>query len=148
MEIILNEDIATLGYKNDIVKVKSGFARNYLIPKGMAKVANVQNRKIVAEVVKQQAAKLEKVKAEMNALKEKIEAATIKIGAKAGTSGKIFGSVTNIQIADALKEQFGIELDRKKIKIEGEVKDLGTYQSRVELYKDIIAESGFEVVAE
>jgi len=148
MEIILNEDIATLGYKNDIVKVKSGFARNYLIPKGMAKVANVQNRKIVAEVVKQQAAKLEKVKAEMNALKEKIEAATIKIGAKAGTSGKIFGSVTNIQIADALKEQFGIELDRKKIKIIGEVKDLGTYQSRVELYKDIIAESGFEVVAE
>jgi len=148
MDIILNEDIATLGYKNDIVKVKAGFARNYLIPKGLAKVANEQNRKIAAEVIKQQAAKLEKVKAEMNALKDKIEAATIKIGAKAGTSGKIFGSVTSLQIADVLKEQFGVEIDRKKIKIIGEVKELGSYQSRVELYKEIIAESNFEVVAE
>lgn len=148
MEIILMEDIDNLGYKNEVVDVKPGYARNYLIPKQKAKVANNANRKALEEMMRQQENKLQKMVAEFEKQAEKISNTVIKVGAKTGTSGKIFGSITSIQLADAIKEQTGVEVDRKKVTIKDEVKSIGTYPAEVELFKDIVAEFSFEVVAE
>ena len=148
MEIILLQDVDKLGLKFDVVNVKPGYGRNYLIPKGLAKVANTSNKKHLEEILKQRSAKIAKLTEEMKQLAEKLAASKITVGAKAVTSGKLFGSVTNIQVSDALKNQFNLEVDRKKIQILGEVKELGTYKANVSLYKEIMAEIQFEVVAE
>lgn len=148
MEIILKQDVKGLGYKDDKVKVANGYARNYLLPKGMAVVATMSVSKMHSEMLKQRAFKEDKVRKEAVATAEKLNGYTVKVGAKAGESGKIFGSVTSIQIADALKKA-GYNVDRKNIDINEEhVKQLGTYGAKVRLYKDIAAQINFEVVAE
>jgi len=148
MEIILKQDIPNLGYENDIVKVKPGYARNYLIPKGMAIIASETNRKVLAEVQRQKSFKEEKLREEAETTAKLLDKVSLKIGAKVGTSGKIFGSVNAIQIADALKEK-GYDIDRKKVEVDGDaIKEVGEYVAKVHLYKDIKGEVKFEVVPE
>ncbi len=146
MELILLEDVEHLGSKNDLVSVKSGYGRNYLIPKGLAMVANASRKKHALEIQKQQSAKREKMLADMNALAESLKTEVITIGAKAGSSGKLFGSVTSIQIADALKKQKNVDVDRRKITLQEEIKNLGTYKAKIQLHKEISSEITFEVV--
>jgi large subunit ribosomal protein L9 len=149
MEVILKQDIANLGYKDDIVTVKNGYGRNYLIPQGFAILATETNKKVMAENKKQKSYKEEKIRNEATTIAKTLETLTLKIGAKAGTSGKIFGSVNAIQIAQALKEQFNFDFDRKNIEVDGEsIKELGSYKARVKLHKEISAEVSFEVIAE
>lgn len=149
MQIILKQDVQNLGYTDDIVEVKNGYARNYLIPKGFAIAANESNKKILAEVSKQRAYKIDKIRNEASAEAKLLDGLTVRIGAKAATSGKIYGSVNEIQIADAIKEQHNYDIDRKKIKIEGEsIKEVGTYKATAKLYKDIVAVITFEVFTE
>jgi large subunit ribosomal protein L9 len=149
MEVILKQDVQDLGYKDDIVHVKDGYGRNYLIPKGLAILATEANRKMIAENKKQKSYKEEKIRSEATTIAKTLETITLKIGAKAGTSGKIFGSVNAIQIANALKEQFNFEFDRKQIEVDGEsIKELGSYKARVKIHKEISAEVNFEVFAE
>ncbi len=147
MEIILKKDIENLGYESDVVKVKNGYARNYLIPNGIAVLATETNKKVLAEVQKQKSFKEENLRAEAETSKKLLEKVELKIGAKAGTSGKIFGSVNALQIAESLKEK-GYEIDRRKIDVSDSIKELGDYTSTVKLYKDIKADVKFEVVAE
>jgi large subunit ribosomal protein L9 len=150
MEIILKQDVNKLGYKDEIVKVKDGYANNYLIPQGYAMVATPSNKKILAENLKQRAFKEAKIKQDAEAFAEtlnKVEG--LKIAAKASESGKIFGSVNTIQIADAIKAQFDIDVDRKKISIVGDaIKEVGTHKVVVSVYKEIKSEITFEVYAE
>jgi large subunit ribosomal protein L9 len=149
MEVILKQDVAKLGYKDDIVTVKNGYGRNYLIPQGLAILATGTNKKVVAENKKQKSYKEDKIRNEATNIAKTLETLTLKIGAKAGTSGKIFGSVNAIQIAHALKEQFNFEFDRKQIEVDGDsIKELGTYKAKVKLHKEISAEIEFEVFAE
>jgi large subunit ribosomal protein L9 len=148
MEIILLKDIENLGTKFDVVTVKPGYGRNYLIPQGFAKVANTANKKHNEEIKKQQSAKIAKLIEDYKALAEKLKASKIIVGAKAGTTGKLFGSVTNIQVAEALKKQFDLTVDRKKVHIIGEVKEVGSYKANVNLYKEVTTEIDFDVVAE
>jgi large subunit ribosomal protein L9 len=149
MEIILKKDVTKLGYTNDIVTVANGYARNYLIPQGFAVLATATNKKIVAENVKQRAFKAAKLKTEAEDIAKSIEAVSVRIGAKAAQNGKIYGSVNALQIAEALKEQANIEVDRKKIIIDGEsVKELGEYVAKINLGKDVSANIKFEVYAE
>lgn len=147
MEIILKEDIAGLGYKNDVVKVKDGYARNYLIPKGYAVIANKSNLRQLEEELKQASHKAEKMKADAQALADKIGKLVLEIKAKVGESGRIFGSVTNGHIAEALKEK-GFDIDRKKILIVGEAKTLGEYKAIIDLHREVKHEITFNVVAE
>ncbi|MEE0889673.1 MAG: 50S ribosomal protein L9 [Bacteroidales bacterium] len=150
MEIILKQDVNKLGYKDEIVKVRDGYANNYLIPQGYAMVATPSNKKILAENLKQRAFKEAKIKQDAEAFAEtlnKVEG--LKIAAKASESGKIFGSVNSIQIADAIKAQFDIDVDRKKISIVGDaIKEIGTHKIIVSVYKEIKSEITFEVYAE
>ncbi len=149
MEIILKQDVQKLGYADDIVKVKDGYARNYLIPQGLAIQATEPNRKMLAETLKQRAFKLEKIRKEAEFLAGKIEGLTIKIGTKASEKGTIFGSVTNIAVAQALKEQHDIEVDRKKIILSSEhIKELGNYTAQINIHKDIKVTVNLEVIAE
>lgn len=149
MEIILKQDIEKLGYTNDIVNVKDGYARNFLIPNRMAIIANPTNRKVLAETLKQQAFKENKVKNEAAAIAKALEGLTLKIAVKAGTSGKIFGSVNSVMIANAIKEAKNIELDRKRISInEDAVKEVGNYKASIRLHKEVQFEIDFEVFAE
>lgn len=149
MEVILKQDVPNVGYKDDIVTVKSGYGRNYLIPKGLAILATETNKKVVAENKKQKSYKEDKIRNEAMTIAKTLETITLKIGAKAGTSGKIFGSVNAIQIAHALKEQFNFDFDRKQIEVDGEsIKELGSYKARIKLHKEIGAEINFEVFAE
>jgi large subunit ribosomal protein L9 len=149
MDIILKQDIQNLGYANDIVTVKDGYARNYLVPKGLAIIADKTSRKVHAENMKQKSFKESKVRTEAEALAAKLEKVSLTIGAKAATTGKIFGSVNAIQIAEALKEQFDYEVDRKRIKLDGDsIKELGQYEALVNLHKEVKATIKFEVVAE
>lgn len=147
MEVILKEDMLTLGYKDDVVNVKRGYARNYLIPQGKAIIATESAKKVLAENQRQRAHKLEKVKADAQALADKMEGVSLVIGAKTSSSGTIFGSVTNIQLADALKEK-GFEVDRKLIMIKDTVKEIGNYNAVLKLHKEVSVEIPFEVVAE
>ncbi len=147
MEVILIQDVKNLGYKNDIVKVKNGYANNYLIPQGCAILATPANKKVLAENVKQQNFKENKIRSEAEALKQKIESISLKISQKVSTTGKIFGSVNNIQIANALLEQHQVEVDRKKISFEP-VKEIGSYSAKIFIFKDIEAVCNFEVIAE
>lgn len=149
MEIILKQDVKNLGFANDVVKVKAGYARNYLIPQGMAIAATETNKKILSENLKQKSFKEEKVKKEAETLGKALDGITVKIGAKAAETGKIFGSVNNIQIAEAIKDQFNYDIDRKKINVDGEnIKELGTYTAEIVLHREVKANINFEVFAE
>lgn len=149
MEVILKQDIQNLGYANDVVNVKAGYARNYLIPKGLAITANETNKKVLEENLRQKSFKEEKIRKEAETLAKALEGITVKIGAKAAETGKIFGSVNNIQIADAIQQQFKYDIDRKKIIVDGEsIKELGTYSAEIRLHKDVKVQISFEVFAE
>lgn len=146
MDIILLQDIDNVGDKHTIVKVKDGYGRNYLLPRGMAILANDTNRRKLAEMVRIDEARESKRLDEYRELASRIQSATLRIGAKAGTSGKIFGSVNNSQIANAIREQLGIEIERRKIEIPEEVKSLGSYTANLNLHKQVKATVNFEVV--
>ncbi|MGA3013065.1 MAG: 50S ribosomal protein L9 [Bacteroidales bacterium] len=149
MEVILKQDVPNLGYTNEKINVKPGYARNFLIPQGIAILATETNKKILDENLKQKAFKEDKIKSEAEELAKGLKDITVKIGAKAAESGKIFGSVNAIQIAQALKDQFKFDVDRKKIHVDGEhIKELGTYKARIILHKEVQLEINFEVFAE
>jgi large subunit ribosomal protein L9 len=149
MEVILIQDVAKLGYKDDIVNVKNGYANNYLFPMGMAIMATATNKKIHAENMRQRAFKEERIRKEAETLKESLEGKTIRVAAKASANGQIFGSVNNIQVAEALKEQYNYDIDRKKIVVDGSrVKEIGSYPITINIHKDIKAEITLEVFAE
>lgn len=148
MDIVLLKDVDNLGSVNEIVTVKPGYARNFLIPQGMALVANKANRNVVGNRVKAQENREAKMLNEFKAIADQIQSAPVIIKTKAGTSGKIFGSVTNVQVAAAIREAFGIALERKKVILLEEVKMLGSYTARVDLTKVVSAVVNFEVVAE
>jgi len=145
MDIILKTDIAGLGYKNDTVSVKPGYGRNYLIPQGYAMMASDSNKKMITENIRQAAHKAEKIKTNAQTMADQIGDMVLTIPAKAGESGKIFGRVTSIQIADALRAK-GFDVDRKKITID-DVKTLGTYQASLDLHKEVKHKVNVEVVA-
>jgi large subunit ribosomal protein L9 len=147
MEVILTQDMQGLGYKNDVITVKAGYGRNYLIPKGFAIMANASNRKMIEENVRQAAHKAEKLKKDAEALAEQIGDLVLEIGAKVGESGKIFGAITTLQISDALNDK-GFEIDRKKISFNSKVKEVGEYAATLDLHKDVKKEIPFKVVAE
>ena len=147
MELILIEDVAGLGYKNDIVSVKKGYGRNYLIPQGKAVIASESARKVLAENLKQRAHKLAKIKADAEELAAKLAPVALTIATKVSATGTIFGAVTNIQIAEALAK-LGFEIDRKTIVVKDTVKEVGSYTATVKLHKEVSVEVPFEVVAE
>jgi large subunit ribosomal protein L9 len=148
MEIILTQDVDRLGSKDDLVKVKDGFARNFLIPQKKAIVATSTAKKVLAENIKQRAHKEAKFKNEALAIAEKLANKKISIGAKTSTLGKIFGSVNTIQLAEAINKK-GFEIDRKQIMLpEDHIKEVGTYSAKIKLHKEVIIEIEFEVVAE
>ncbi|MBP6397429.1 MAG: 50S ribosomal protein L9 [Saprospiraceae bacterium] len=148
MDIILLKDMDKLGEKHSVVSVKPGYGRNYLIPQGVGVVANAVNRKkldtLIAEEEAKESARLE----EYRSLAQQMEGKTLKIGVKAGTTGKIFGSVTSVQVSQALKDQLGLDVERKKIVLPEEVKDLGTYQATINLHKEVSTKIEFELIAE
>lgn len=148
MDIILLADIDKVGDKHDVVKVKAGYARNYLIPKGLAAVANKTNKSILADSIRQEDARQNKMLDAYKTMADQLQTITLQIGAKTGTTGKIFGSVTNVQIAQALKEHHGIEIERKKIHIIDEVKEVGSYEAQIDLHKEVKTKVKFDVVAE
>lgn len=148
MEVILQKEVENLGNQYELVKVRPGYARNFLIPRGLAVVATVSNRKVMDEITKQRAHKEEKFKKDAENLAVKLKDAVLKIAAKAGENGKIFGSVNAIQLAEAI-EKLGFKVDRKNIDLKSDtIKSTGKYTANVRLYKDITAEVAFEVVAE
>jgi len=148
MEIILKEDISNLGHKDDIITVKDGYARNYLIPQGLAINATRSAKKMHEEILRQRAHKEEKVREEAAEIAKKLEDVSLTIGAKTSTKGKIFGSVNTIQIAEALKEK-DFEIDRKNITIKEElIKEVGKYTAKIKLHKEVYVEIPFEIVAE
>jgi large subunit ribosomal protein L9 len=147
MEIILTQDVQGLGYKNDVVKVKPGYGRNYLIPNGVALIANDSNKRMVAENSRQAAHKAAKVKQDADAIAQKMGELTVEVKTKAGETGKIFGAVTAIQIADALKAK-GFDIDRKKVVLKEQPKQLGTYKVTLDLHKEVKHEITVNVVGE
>jgi large subunit ribosomal protein L9 len=148
MEVILKTDVAKLGHKDEIIDVKPGYGRNYLIPQGIAILATPSAKKVLAENMKQRAHKLEKIKQDAVELAAKMEGLNLTIGAKASTTGKIFGSVNTIQIAEALKNA-GFDIDRKIILIKDEaIKDLGSYSATIKLHREVKVDITFDVVAE
>lgn len=148
MEVILIQDVDNLGAVNEVVKVRNGYARNFLLPRQLAIESNPSNRKQLEERMKQVKKKEEKMLAEINSVIDKLKEAPLKLGAKTGTSGKIFGSVTSLQLSRAIREQRGYEIDRKKIQILDEVKELGTYKANIDFGNGHSTEVEFEVVAE
>ena len=147
MQVILKEDVTNLGYKDDVVTVKDGYGRNYLLPQGKAIIATESAKKVLAENLKQRAHKLEKIKQDAQALAAKLESVALTIGAKTSSTGTIFGSVTNIQVSEALAKQ-GFEVDRKVIVIKDAVKEIGSYKALLKLHKEVSVEIPFEVVSE
>lgn len=147
MKIILKEDIPSLGYKDDIVEVKDGYGRNYLIPQGKAIVATPIALKVLAENQRQRAHKLAKMKADAEALAAALEGISLTIGAKTSSTGTIFGSVNSIQIAEAL-EKIGHNIDRKIIIIKEPVKEVGDYTATLKLHKDVTVDIPFTVISE
>ena len=148
MEIILLKDVDKVGDKHDVVKVKDGYGRNFLLPNGLAIVANTVNKRKLADFVKKEDATANKRIDEFKEMAEKLKGITLKIGAKSGTSGKIFGSVTNVQLANAIKEQTGLEIERKKIHLPDEVKEIGSYVAKIDLHKQVQVSIDFEVISE
>lgn len=151
MELILKEDVKDLGYKNDVVEVKAGYGRNYLIPQGMATLATERNRKILAENIRQAAHKAEKLKTSAEQMAEDIskalELSPLTLLTKAGESGKIFGKITSLQVADALKAR-GFDVDRKRIDFPEDIKVLGTYSVNISLHREVKRSIGVVVVEE
>lgn len=147
MKIILKEDIANLGYKDDVVEVKNGYGRNYLIPQGKAVIATPSALKVLAENQKQRAHKLAKIKADAEAAAAALEGVSLTISTKVSSTGTIFGSVNSIQIAEEL-EKLGHNIDRKIITIKEAVKEVGKYTATIKLHKEVSVEIPFEVVAE
>lgn len=147
MKIILKEDINNLGYKDDVVEVKDGYGRNYLIPQGKAVIATESALKVLAENQRQRAHKLAQIKAEAEAQAEALKDVALTIGAKTSSTGTIFGSVGALQVAEAL-EKLGHNVDRKIIYIKDAVKEVGNYVALVKLHKDVTVEIPFEVVSE
>ena len=147
MQVILKEDVINLGYKDDIVTVKDGYGRNFLIPQGKAVIASESAKKVLAENFKQRAHKLAKIKEDAQALAAQLEGVSLTIGAKTSSTGTIFGSVTNIQVAESLAKA-GFEVDRKIIYIKDSVKEVGNYKAIVKLHKEVSVEIPFEVVSE
>ena len=157
MEIILLQDVANLGYKDDIVKVKNGYANNYLLPNRMAIIATPSNRKVLAETLRQRAHKEEKLRKEAETLMAAVNEKTVRLTAKVGENGHLFGSITSDQIAEALKdqiaealkEQHNYDVDRKKIVVDGaKLKEIGTFPAQINIYKEIKAQINVEIVAE
>jgi len=147
MEVILKDDVKGLGFKNDIVTVRPGYGRNYLIPQGIAVIADKSNKKVVAENIRQASHKAEKVKMDAQAVADQIGDMVIELPAKVGESGKIFGAVTTTQLSDALRAK-GIEVDRKKISFDQEVRSAGEYTASIALHKEVKHTVRFNVVAE
>ncbi len=147
MEIILKQDVANLGYKDEIVKVKNGYANNYLLPKGMAIIATPVNKKIHAENLRQRAHKEEALRKNAETQQAALNGKTVKLIVKVGENGQLFGGVNNIMIAEALKEQHNYDIDRKQISVDA-IKAVGNYTAKVNVYKEIKAELNLEVVAE
>ena len=147
MEVILKQDVQGLGYKNDLVKVKPGYGRNYLIPNGIALMATESNKKVLAENTRQAAHKAAKLKQDAEALAQKIGDLTVEIGTKAGESGKIFGAVTGIQVSEVLKTK-GFDVDRKRVSFKSQPKELGEYTAILDLHKEVKHEIKVKVVAE
>lgn len=149
MEVILKQDITGIGYKNDLVTVKDGFGRNYLIPKGLALIASGSSKKALTELKKQQAYKEDKVVKEAEAIADLLKDLELTISVKAGTSGKIFGSVNTIMVANAIKEAKNLEIERKKIHFDADhIKEVGKYSATVKLYKEIKVDIGLDIIAE
>ncbi len=147
MDVILKQDVAHLGEKDEVLKVKPGFGRNYLIPKGYAVIASESNRKVLAENLKQVNFKQEKLKNDAEAIAEGLKDQVLQIGAKAaGETGKIFGAVNALQIAEAIKK-LGFDVDRRKITFDSDVKFLGSYTANLNLHKEVKVKVPFEVVA-
>ena len=148
MEVILKQDVEHLGYADDVVKVREGYARNFLLPRGLATLATDSARKQLTETLKQRAHKLAKIKDEAEKMAGGLGDKTLRIGAKVGENGRIFGSVNTIMIADALKA-IGFEVDRKSIKLKGEaIKSIGKYEAEVTFHRDVVRTIPFEVVEE
>lgn len=147
MELILKEDVVNLGYKDDIVKVKAGYGRNYLIPNGVAIMATESAKKVLAEDLRQRAHKLEKMKADAQEMVSKFEGVHLSVGAKVSSTGKIFGSVGPIQLAEALEKQ-GLTIDRKSILLKEPVKEIGEFTATIRLHREVQVEISFDVVAE
>lgn len=148
MDVILQQDLHNLGHKDDIVSVKDGYARNYLIPKGYAINATSEARKVHEEILRQRAHKEEQMKQAALEMAEKLKDVSLTIGAKTSTKGKIFGSVNTIQIAEALQEK-GFDLDRKDISIKNDlIKEIGSYSATVRLHKEVHVDIPFEIVSE
>ncbi|GAB3202296.1 large subunit ribosomal protein L9 [Pontibacter aydingkolensis] len=147
MEVILKDDVKGLGYKNDTVTVKPGYGRNYLIPQGLAVIASTSNKKVVAENIRQAAHKAEKIQGDAQELANNIGDLTLEIPAKVGETGKIFGSVTTLQISEALKAR-GFDVDRKRISFDQDVKSAGEYTATLNLHKEVKHQIKFNVVAE
>jgi len=147
MEVILREDIKGLGYKNDVVKVKPGYGRNYLIPRGFAILANNSNRKMIEENIRQAAHKAEKVLKDAESIAEKVGDLTLEIKTKAGESGKIFGAITALQVSDALAAK-GFDIDRKKINFAHNIKEVGEHKVTLDLHKEVHHEITVNVIAE
>ncbi len=148
MQVILKQDVPNLGHANEMVTVKSGYARNYLVPKGLAIVATESARKMHEENLRQRAHKELKVKSLAQELVNKIERVKLKIGAKTSSTGKIFGSVNTIQIAEALESK-GFAIDRRNISLyEDTIKDIGSYKAKIKLHKEVSVEIDFEIVSE
>ena len=148
MEVILIQDVDNLGAINEVVKVRNGYARNFLLPRQLAVENSSSNKKQLEERLKQVKKKEDKMLAGINSVIDKLKEAPLKLGAKTGTSGKIFGSVTSLQISRAIREQKGYEIDRRKITILDEVKELGTYKASIDFGNGHSTELEFEVVAE
>lgn len=149
MEVILKQDIQGIGYKNSLVTVKNGFGRNYLIPKGLALIATDSSKKALAELKKQQAYKEDKVVKEAEAIAELLKDIELTISVKAGTSGKIFGSVNTIMVANAIKKAKNLEIERKKIYFDADhIKEVGKYSATVKIYKEINVDIGLDIIAE
>lgn len=149
MEVILTQDVQGVGYKNDLVTVKDGYGRNFLIPKGFATVATDSKKKALAELKKQQAYKEEKIIKEAESMVEILKDLELTIGVKAGTSGKIFGSVNSIIVANAIKEEKDIDIDRKKIQLNEEhIKEIGKHTATIKLYKNVSVDITLNVVSE
>ena len=146
MELILLKNIDRVGDKHEVVKVKNGFGRNYLIPQGMAIVANQQNLKHTAEMIRQTEAKESKMMGDFKAIAEKIEGSTLTITAKAGASGRLFGSISNVQVASAIREQLGLDIERRKVVLADDVKELGSHTATVVLHKEVSANIKFNVI--
>jgi large subunit ribosomal protein L9 len=148
MDVILLKDLESIGEKHSVVSVKNGYGRNYLIPKGLALIANESNIERLDKIKDEAAAKEASILSDIQVIADKLKGQTLKIGVKSGTSGKIFGSVTNIQIMNALKDQLGVEVDRKKISLPEEIHTIGTYTAVVEFHAEVDAKVDFELISE